>query len=231
MKKIRKTKKISLLFLLFLSLIGINIYAMRGKGLIFPEKIIKNEKITIGKWYMPKNDEPPLIYFDAKNPPNYVLPQNAVIYFKDKNGNISIHTVLTPNGVDPSKPNFFPNDPVTTWTRPMEYSENTAEYRRTHNYYSGDLVFFNGKIYEYTYGIPHNPNTITELSPKASSSRWKERKDLQDRFPLDELWFRYKIYFEGDVIYYKKKYYKSLKSGFSNKFPEQEKDFWQEVTK
>lgn len=73
------------------------------------------------------------------------------------------------------------------------YAEDTKEYRNTHGYYTGDLVIHQGKTYRLKWGYGG-----TVLIAPPSSIRWSLVSNTVD----ESLWYRYKIYYEGETVVY-----------------------------
>lgn len=240
MSRKRKTRKINLITFFLFFVISINAYANWGSGVRFPESKLTNENAITGKWYMPKPGEPQIIVLHKNNQEemdNFTAPAGTILYYIDENGNAKVYT--TRKAIRKNERFKFPDTDSTTGWVGMSYDDNSENYSGRQQYYNGDLVVFKEKIYEYSHPVatPHNPNTSTQKNPEEEPRWWKRRDDLLNEHGIEGLWLRYKIYFEGDVVFFKGKYYKSLKSGYYNKIeriglidrvlPE----YWQEVTK
>lgn len=210
--------KVILLSFLILYLICIHVFAywdIRNENLE-AGKLIKE---SIGRWYVPKSGEPEVEIFDEKNPPNKEFTKGTLIYFIDKNGNKSLYTVYA-NKTDPNNPNYVPDNPTNNWAKGIQYVKNTIEYVPFNVYQSGDLVVFKGHLYEYTYGIKHNPNTTTGKNPDEKPALWKKRDDLLEFYTVDQLWFRYKVYLKGERVIHNDRLYVAQTSGYSQNPPD-----------
>lgn len=216
--------KVILLSFLILYLLCIHVFAywdIRNENLE-KGKLIKG---SIGRWYVPKSGEPEVEIFDEKNQPNKEFTKGTLIYFIDKNGNKSLYTVYV-NKTGPSNSHYVPDNPTSSWAKGIQYVKNTIEYVPFNVYEKGDLVVFNGHLYEYTYRIPHNPNTTTGKNPDERPGVWQNRDKLLDIYTLDQLWFRYKVYLEGERVVYKDRLYVAQTSGYSQNYPDKGKTHW-----
>lgn len=186
-----------LVFLLLFSLaLPFRAYAYWSGGAASPPPCPVEGTITIGRWYYhdPADpDSPPVVHFDPTNPVK--IPAGSLVVVQ-VDGNTYIFQAL--ETVDPHDPNYDPMHPNTSWAKPMLYSADTKGYRSFHRYQRGDYVIYNGKTYQWVYGIAHNPNTLTQIAPGTNEKRWKTFSDT----PEEGLWYRHKIYYEGDVVSY-----------------------------
>lgn len=100
----------------------------------------------------------------------------------------------------------------------MTYHEDSWEYLYFHHYYNGDYVVYNGRLYQWTSGIPHNPNTITAYDPDEGKA-WKKASFPPGVSKLEDLWFRNKVYLQGQVVVYRGFRYRCLVEGTSSRGP------------
>lgn len=169
-----------------------------------------NESVTIGLW---------LFSYNYNSNKDY---KKGDIVIKDGKPYWVIRDVNSGNQYhDPSNPN------TSFWGR-VYYVELTEEYR-SFNYYSrGQYVVHNGILYYYDFwGGQHIPN-FSQNSPP--SSRWK-RSNLDK----NKIWYKYKIYAEGDeVLYYEGSRfigkYRCIKSFEIEKKPDSNPTIWQKIS-
>lgn len=238
MSRKRKTKIINLITFFLILIISIPIYAKWEIRITNPKNKIENQNKIIGKWYMPKPGEPQIIVLnknDKEQMDNFTAPAGTIVYYIDENGNAKVYTTRRAIGKN-DKFKFPDTDSTSKWFS-MSYDDNSIDYSGRQRYVSGDLVVFKGKLYEYRNGgFGHDPNTEREVNPEENPKVWFLRDDLLEENEIEDIWFRYKIYFEGDIVFFKGKYYKALKSGYYNQEPRNlvniiNRTYWEEVTK
>lgn len=201
----------------------------------------KGTNIALGKWFFEYENSNQSYSLDEQffldgNITDDIIPKDTVVYFKNKEGVTTKFVAIIDGGVDLSDPkNRLPNDLNTSIFYKMKYAEVTSEYRASHQYYRYDLVTYNGRIYEYIWGITHNPNTSSAVAP-TNKRRWKDVTDEINKMglSLDKLWFRYCLYEEGDIVMsnYNRRtsgplYYKSKKSYYANYAPNNSPNYWE----
>lgn len=188
-------RKLILFIIAFLLILPANAYAY-WLGIGSPDESDATGAVTIGRWYFHDPDDPdapPVIIFDPDNPVDIAEGSIVVV---NVDGNTYIYQSL--QDIDADDPHYDPTQPNPNWNQPMLYSEDTKEYRDFHRYLRSDYVIQNGKTYRWNYGVPHNPNTITQVEPGTNENRWRTVSDT----PREDLWFRTKIYYEGDEVNY-----------------------------
>lgn len=203
-----------------------------GKFARFPEGPMKDEN---GKPIEGENGKPPkkVIVYDPKKPDEPGIPPTAkedinpgdiIIVFGPNN---SIITYESKKKIKKGEPVPDPSAPNTSWWKPMEYSESTAEYRWFHRYLHEDYVIFENKIYRHKLYF-HDPNTNRQKSPAEDSNRWEEVCKVEEE-PTPKYWYRYVIYNKGDEVTYKDIRYRYIsKVPNSNKKPG-ESNVWEKI--
>lgn len=184
-----------------------------------PEEDSQSGVVVIGYWSRLTPDGEDVIVFNPDNPPERIKKGALVIAHHD-DGSLVVYQSL--HDLKKGDPDYDPRYPNKQWTQRMTYSEDTAEYRWFHHYNSGDLVIYNGRIYEYNYFIPHNPNTETERVP-GYGIRWS----VYSEDPTSPYWYRYKVYDQGDIVIHQGNYYRSLLDKNSGFYPHiQDNNAW-----
>ncbi|KHD43827.1 hypothetical protein NC01_09890 [Streptococcus uberis] len=105
--------------------------------------------------------------------------------------------------VTPDDPNHNPEIINTNALKGMRYRESTNLYVSYNRYLPSDYVVYGGKTYQLSPPNYHDPNTVRQVSPGDNGQRvWNLVNDS-----VLNTWYRYKIYYKGDVIqYYGKSY-------------------------
>ncbi|MDO5302100.1 MAG: hypothetical protein Q4E76_06345 [Tissierellia bacterium] len=157
---------------------------------------IHPHSLQIGQWYRGADSFKPGDSTDVTPGEDYIpgKPYTPGDVIMGPDG--SLHEIL----VDiPQNTVLDFNRPNPDWTKPMEWTDDTPDYRWFHHYDRGDYVWYRGELYKYVYGIRHNPNTETQKSPgdTVTLKRWEEAPDA----PAD-MWIRTKVYMAGDVVSY-----------------------------
>lgn len=232
MSRKRKTKIINLITFFLILIISIPIYAKWEIRITNPKNKIENQNTIIGKWYMPKPGEPQIIVLnknDKEQMDNFTAPAGTIVYYIDENGNAKVYT--TKKAIGKNERYKFPDTDSTSGWFAMSYDDNSENYSNRQKYSVGDLVMFEGKLYERL--SLYLPNVTKDTKPGEDPTSWALREELLNEQGMDNLWFRYKIYFEGDIVFFKGKYYKALKSGYYDKEPGKliYRSYWQEITK
>ncbi|MDK6907358.1 hypothetical protein ACYATL_07530 [Actinotignum timonense] len=179
--------------------------------------------VVIGMWYMSDPNDaaaPEVVDFDIDNPPTEPIKKGSIVVVKKNGEVVGVFTAL--HTIDPANPDFNPLDPNERWVRPMVYSENTAEYRHFHHYHNHDYVIFEGRTYQYAWGVAHNPNTVSERPPSAGEPYWVKVSDA----PIQDLWFRHRIYLRGAEVIYKGVRYRCELDGRAGFQPDHPNNGW-----
>lgn len=108
--------------------------------------------------------------------------------------------------IAPDDPNHNPEIINTNPLKGMRYRESTSLYISYNRYLPSDYVIYKGKTYQLSPPNYHDPNTIRQISPGDDGQHvWS----LVSNSVLNT-WYRYKIYYKGDVIQYYGKTYVCL---------------------
>lgn len=156
--------------------------------------------VAVGVWYYTDPGVAPPIIFDPADPPTTTIPAGSIVVYQNPDGTTTAYTALV--DIPPGSGDFDPSVPNSQWWERMTYAEDTAEYRYFHHYYQNDYVWYNGQLYRWRRNVPHNPNTVTEVTP-GNSNYWAK----VDFSTLPEnLWYRHVIYTANAQVYYNGNY-------------------------
>lgn len=180
--------------------------------------------VVIGQWYQadPEDTQPPkIVTFDPDKPPTFPLKKGDIVLVKNENGETTgVYIVL--RDVAPNQPGFDPTKPNNDWARPMSYAEDTRDYRWYHHYMRGDYVLYEGKLYQWSGVVNHNPNTVSQVWP-GESNYWQPASLPTGVSDVKDLWYRHKIYLAGERVWYQGDWYEAILSGRSGYEPSQTK--------
>lgn len=116
-----------------------------------------------------------------------------------------------------------PLNPATSWIVPVRYLDCSGNWQRYHTYNRKDLTIYNGQVYEYTYRIAHTANTTFAKNPDEQPTRWSLKTDLT---PDSNVYFRYKVYMEGDIVVYNNSSFQCIVNASVNVEPKNNSPNW-----
>lgn len=183
--------------------------------IINPNSAINQHTVTIGQWIF-----------------------NSIIYDPNNLEYISSGTYVLRDMPDGTQRIFYaqrnipandqyhdPLNPATSWIVAVRYLDCSGNWQRYHTYNrrDNDLTIFNGQVYQYTYRIAHTANTTFAKSPAEEPTRWDLRTDLT---PDSNVYFKYKVYMNGDVVNYKNSNYQCIVDATVNVEPKNSSPNW-----
>lgn len=184
--------------------------------------------ISVGRWIEEGfiDEDSRIIEWDPDNPPKIIIRRGDIIVYPDDNGGHIFYVAL--KTVNPSDENYDPGKPNDRWIRRMSYSEDTREYRPFHRYERGDYAIENGTLYKWNFTASHKPNWFSEERPGTDSHGWIVAAPPPGGSNND-YWFRYKLYYKEDVVYWNGYWYKSLSSGTLDQEPVLFSAYWERL--
>ena len=224
-----KKKSVLIIFLILILLsTSHDIYGFWSEGDFTAVEEI-SQPIAIGYWVDKEVDQNNSIaIFDPENPPKLPILRNSVIIYQNKEGGITFYKAL--RLVWPGEESFNPSTPNNKLLVPMAYSEDTNEYCWYHHYKKGHLVVYEGSLYQWASGIPHNPNTLSQNKPPHRS--WVKIDLFPEGVNMEDFWFPYQIYYQGNEVYHQGSWYRCLTDRDSNKEPKKDTDqYWEKIDK
>lgn len=185
--------------------------------------------ISIGRWIEEGliDGDSKIVVWDPENPPTETLKAGDIIVYPTDDGGHIYYVALKP--VKPNDPDFDPGEPNDKWIKRMSYSEDTKEYRSFHRYEQGDYVIDNGILYKWRIVNPHKPNWFSEERPDPDNNYYWRKAEAPPEGTIYDYWFRYKIYYRDEVVYWEGYWYKSLSSGKSDREPRANSAYWERL--